>query len=89
MITRSAGQSQPTCHTYLLKIWREGDQENEPLHAWRFTLEYVQAGMRTGFSDLDSLLIYLQDLTRINSSPAEEHPAGFRYHLMKEKRCQT
>lgn len=71
MITRSAGQSQPACHTYLLKIWREGDDEIEPLHAWRFTLEDVQVGRRRGFTDLDSLIIYLQNITKIDSGPAE------------------
>lgn len=49
-------------HAYLLKIWLETDDEMSK-SAWRFSLEDVHSGARRGFTNLDSLWVYLQNLT--------------------------
>lgn len=49
-------------HAYLLKIWLETDGEMSK-SAWRFSLEDAHSGTRRGFTDLDSLWVYLQNLT--------------------------
>jgi hypothetical protein len=56
------GSSNNSYHAYLLKIWLEHDCEMT-VSAWRFSLEDAHSGTRRGFNDLDSLLVYLQNLT--------------------------
>ena len=57
-------------HAYLLKIWLEHDREITT-NSWRFSLEDAHTGMRRGFTDLEALLIYLEDLTRQHPGTAE------------------
>jgi hypothetical protein len=71
MTRRLAQHPQKTCRTYLLKIWQEEDQGILPEREWRFSLEDVKAGIRRGFHDLDSLAVFLQDLTRHPENPAD------------------
>jgi hypothetical protein len=56
-------KTERTSHAYLLKIWCEEDQQISPGNSWRFSLEEVQTGTRRGFRDLETLLVYLSDLT--------------------------
>ncbi len=62
MKTSATDSSSNSYHAYLLKIWLE--QEGEmTASAWRFSLEDAHNGTRRGFTDLESLLVYLQNLT--------------------------
>jgi hypothetical protein len=62
MKTDLTGKPESACHAYLLKIWLEHDREIAT-QTWRFSLEDAHSGNRRGFTDLDSLLVYLQNLT--------------------------
>lgn len=46
--------------TYLLRCWQEGTASDQP---WRFSLEGVQDSQRFGFANLESLLVFLQEIT--------------------------
>ena len=69
MNSSSTASSNQPYHAYLLKIWLEADGEM-PAGAWRFSLEDAHSGTRRGFTDLDSLLVYLQNLTGPRRGPA-------------------
>jgi hypothetical protein len=63
-----------TYHAYLLRVWAELEPGAASRRDWRFSLEDVQAGTRRGFRDLDSLLVFLHDLTKPDpncAGPAE------------------
>ena len=70
MKTSPTDSSSNSYHAYLLKIWLEQESEMAT-SAWRFSLEDAHSGSRRGFTDLDSLLIYLQDLTVRQRAAAE------------------
>ncbi len=70
MKTHQTGNSENPYHAYLLKIWQEYELER-PNRSWRFSLEDAHTGIRRGFSDLDALLIYLQDLVMPHPDTAE------------------
>lgn len=70
MKTNSTGSSDSSYHAYLLKIWLEHERQVTG-NDWRFSLENAHSGIRRGFTDLDSLLIYLQDLTGPQRDTAE------------------
>ncbi len=57
-------------YAYLLRVWAESGPGASPGRDWRFSLEDVQAGTRRGFRDLDSLLVFLHDLTKPYSNGA-------------------
>jgi hypothetical protein len=63
MKIQSTGKPESTYHAYLLRIWWEPDQSSPGSSSWRFSLENAHAGTRVGFRDLDSLLVFLNDLT--------------------------
>ncbi len=69
MNTSANASSNPPYHAYLLKVWREDDNAM-PAGAWRFSLEDAHSGTRRGFTDLDSLMVYLQNLTGPRRDPA-------------------
>ena len=68
---KSSSHSNPhkAYHAYLLKVWLETDGEISK-SAWHFSLEDVASGARRGFTDLDSLWVYLQNLTGERGDPA-------------------
>lgn len=66
MRMQPSGNPENAYHAYLLRIWQE-DQQERSQHSWRFSLEDAHTGQRRGFSDLDALLIFLQNLTKTNS----------------------
>lgn len=76
MNSKHSHTSQITSHTLLLKIWLEHGREYSGQN-WRFSLEDATSGNRRGFTDLDSLMIYLQALVLPRPKAAEEarkHP---------------
>lgn len=52
-------QEPPSYQSYLLRIWKE--QNQEPEHARRFSLENPQSGERHGFSSLTALMTFLEE----------------------------
>lgn len=54
---------QQTYHAYLLRCWQEDEANGDP-STWRFCLEGVQDSQRHGFASLESLLAFLQQITR-------------------------
>ncbi len=47
--------------SYLLRLWREGDSEQEAI--WRASLESTRTGERRAFASLDELFDYLRERT--------------------------
>jgi hypothetical protein len=62
MTAKTTQNSKSPYHAYLLRIWQENDLSPGG-SAWRFSLEDAQAGTRRGFADLESLHVFLNDLT--------------------------
>ena len=71
MNSKHSHTSQITSHTLLLKIWLEHGR-GFPGQTWRFSLEDANSGNRRGFTDLDSLIIYLQALVLPQPKAAED-----------------
>lgn len=44
-------------HSQMLRMWAEPSTRRPPV--WRFSLEDVTTGQRTGFADLDELISHL------------------------------
>jgi hypothetical protein len=72
MKTQSVCKPEHTYHAYLLKIWMETDPGLSGNHLWHFSLEDVHAGTRRAFRDLDSLIVYLHDLTNPHPNAASQ-----------------
>ena len=50
----------PLSHSQMLRMWAEPATHRPPV--WRFSLEDVATGERTGFADLDELIGHLLEL---------------------------
>ncbi|MGB9620720.1 MAG: hypothetical protein ACPL7K_09930 [Armatimonadota bacterium] len=57
----------PRYGAYVLRIWEVRSQDPNAEPVWRFSLEPVHSRERRGFPDLESLMAYLQSLTRSHS----------------------
>lgn len=64
----------PLSHSQMLRMWAESATHRPPV--WRFSLEDVATGERTGFADLDELISHLLALME---TPATNplHPNRF------------
>ncbi len=51
----------------LLRMWAEQPAHRPPV--WRFSLEDVETGQRSGFADLDALIMHL--LALMEEQPSE------------------
>lgn len=54
-------------YSFLLRMWQVPTHEG---HTWRILLENIHTGERTGFSNLEELLVFLGELpnsTNMNS----------------------
>ena len=50
----------PLYRSQILRMWTDAPAHHLP--AWRFSLEDIRTGERSGFADLDALIDHLQDL---------------------------
>ena len=50
----------PLYRAQILRMWTDAPEHRLP--AWRFSLEDISTGERSGFADLDALIDHLQDL---------------------------
>jgi hypothetical protein len=57
----------PSYQSHLLRMWLEQPARCTPV--WRFSLEEVGSGQRTGFADLDALLLHLLALMEEHAGP--------------------
>lgn len=60
----------PPYQAQLLRIWVESPAGHQPV--WRFSLEDVTTGQRTGFADLDALICHLLNLMEALTRQMEE-----------------
>jgi hypothetical protein len=69
MITKT-----PIFHAYLLRCWREEEAAPEGAPRWRFSMEEVlHERRRWGFTDLESVLAFLQaELAEGSGEPIAE-----------------
>ena len=54
----------PKYQSFVLRMWAE-NQSNEKGATWRFVLEHPETKARYGFSNLDSLLQFLERRTTL------------------------
>lgn len=54
----------PHYGAYVLRFWETRSQSPEAAPVWRFSLEAIHTRERRGFPDLESLVTFLQSLTR-------------------------
>ena len=59
--------------SYLLRLWQAGTGREA---AWHASVEEVSTGKRRAFADLDGLLAYLREQTRVDSPPEETDTRG-------------
>lgn len=52
--------SAPRCYAYVLRVWETRSVPPDPPVMWRFSLEDPRTGERMGFSDLRSLIDFLE-----------------------------
>jgi len=50
----------PLYRAQILRMWTDAPADRLP--AWRFSLEDISTGIRSGFADLDALIEHLMDL---------------------------
>jgi hypothetical protein len=50
----------PLYRAQILRMWTDAPAHRLP--AWRFSLEDISTGVRSGFADLDALIEHLMDL---------------------------
>jgi hypothetical protein len=50
----------PFYRAHILRMWTDAPAHRLP--AWRFSLEDISTGVRSGFADLDALIEHLLDL---------------------------
>jgi hypothetical protein len=50
----------PLYRAQILRMWTDAPAQRRPI--WRFSLEDVSTGVRSGFADLDALIDHLLDL---------------------------
>jgi len=48
---------------YVMRLWQEQASPKESSSGWRFSIENPATGQRRGFSCLDELVAYLENLT--------------------------
>lgn len=50
----------PLYRAQILRMWTDAPAQHLP--SWRFSLEDISTGARSGFADLDALIEHLMDL---------------------------
>jgi hypothetical protein len=63
----------PRYRAQILRMWTESATTAQP--SWRFSLEDVETGERTGFADLDTLICHLLELMAAPAVQQPRHPA--------------
>lgn len=61
-------------HSHLLRMWAEPSTCRPP--TWRFSLEDVATGQRTGFANLDELISHLLELMDPPAAPLYYTPTS-------------
>ena len=61
----------PTYSSFLLRLWREGNVTDEQEAGWRFTLQHVSDGSQRHFTDVQSLMAYLNRKIEAANSEGE------------------
>ena len=63
----------PLYRAYVLRLWADAPARRLP--AWRFSLEDISTGVRSGFADLDALIEHLMDLMeQLPEQPSDTQP---------------
>jgi len=52
---------------YVMRLWREKTRSEETSSGWRFSIENPSTGQRRGFSCLEDMVAFLENLTSQNS----------------------
>ena len=63
----------PRYRAYLLRLWQEGQQEEERPRDWRFSLEDPHTGKRYAFASLERLIAFLRQHTAGHDGPGTEN----------------
>jgi len=58
----------PAYRSFMLRLWIEQTDGNK----WRFSLEDTQTGKRKGFTSVEKLIVYLEEITRYAPNSSEE-----------------
>lgn len=64
--------SAPRCHAYVLRLWETRSVPPDPPVTWRFSLEDPSTGERWGFSDLRSLIDFLEGQVSVADCSRDE-----------------
>jgi hypothetical protein len=48
---------------YVMRLWRDKTPSEETSSGWRFSIENPSTGQRRGFSSLEELVAFLENLT--------------------------
>ncbi|RLE42615.1 hypothetical protein DRJ16_04630 [Candidatus Woesearchaeota archaeon] len=51
---------QNKAHSFVIRIWREGDDENDPQAPWRGYIDYVGKDKRLHFRDIEGITRFIQ-----------------------------
>ena len=66
---------QNKAHSFVVRIWREGDDQNDPQSPWRGYIDYVGKDKRLHFHDLEGITRFIQqelDLPTAKKSQAHD-----------------
>jgi hypothetical protein len=65
----------PEYRAQILRMWTDAPTHRLPI--WRFSLEDISTGVRSGFADLDALIEHLLDLMeQLPEQPSEAQPTS-------------
>jgi hypothetical protein len=59
----------PHYRAYLLRFWEERREDPRLPGVWRFSLEDPHSGARTGFPNLEALVVFLRQQTSGTDDP--------------------
>lgn len=58
----------PAYRSFLLRLWIEQTNGEK----WRYSLEDTRTGKRKGFTSVEKLIVYLEEITRYAPNSSEE-----------------
>jgi len=68
---------QNNTHSFVIRIWREGDNEADSQASWRGYIDYVGKDKRLHFQDLEGITRFIQQ--ELHLPPAEK--TGWRQKI--------
>jgi len=64
-------------HSFILRIWQEASESEEPSDDWRGSIDHVGTGRRLYFRDLDGISRFVREQSGLNAQRPRSIWSGF------------